>query len=325
MSSHPISRRVFVAALAGASVATASAATDYPSRAIRIVVPVPPGAANDTLARILATRLAAAWKATVIVDNRAGGAGGSVGAEYVANAEPDGYTLLFAGLGPTVFNKLLYAKLGYDPAQFVPIANFASGNFVLITRQDAPFKTAREFVDYAKARPGALNYGSGGSGTTTHLAMEMVKARAGIDLTHVPYKGSAAANNALMQGQIDVSFVELAAMVPHIRSGRLRPLAVGARQRVASLPNVPPLADTLPDFFVNVSFGLVAPAHTPAEIVAKLSSTITAIQKTSELVTLLRGMEMQPIAGTPQEYRQFMHDEGERWGSLIRSAKIRAE
>jgi tripartite-type tricarboxylate transporter receptor subunit TctC len=320
-----ISRRLFLGAVAAELPFATLAAADYPSRLIKIVVPVPPGAATDTLARVLAQKLSAKLKTPVIVENRAGGAGGNVGAEAVANSEPDGYTLLFAAPGPLVVNKYLYPKLGYDPEQLVPITAFAAVTFVLLTRANAPFRTVREMIEYAKANPGKLNYATGGSGTTTHLSVEMLKSQAGIDLTHVPYRGSAAATNGLMQGQVDLMFVELASMLPHIRSGRIRALAVGARQRVASLPEVQTMAETLPGFFVNVWYGLVAPPKTSPEIAAKLSAASSEALKAPDVVAMFQSTEMQPIGNTPQEFKRLLHEEGERWGTVIRTAKVKIE
>ena len=318
-----IKRREFVL-LAGAPLVAwpALAQDSYPSKLIRIVVPVPPGASTDAIARHLAQRLSPKLNQTVIVENRAGGAGGNVGSETVARAEPDGHTLLFAAAGPLAINKVMYPKLGYDPSRWSRISLVATIDNVLVVRPDAPFKTVPELIKYAKANPGKLNYASGGSGTTAHLAGELFKSMAGAFITHVPYRGSAAALTGFMQGQIDLMFVELAATLQHVQAGRLKILAMGTKQRSSALPNVPTVAETLPGFFVTVWFGLVAPPNTPPAVTAKLSATVAEVMKSPDMVSTLQGLNITPVGSSPQEFQRFTEEEVQRWGKVIREARI---
>jgi tripartite-type tricarboxylate transporter receptor subunit TctC len=319
----PINRRDFVVFGAASMPAlTALGQDNFPSKTVRIVVPVPPGASTDTIARHLAQRLGSKLNQTVIVDNRAGGAGGNVGSESVANAEPDGHTLLFAAAGPLAINKVLYPKLGYDPSRWARISLVATIDNALVVRPDAPFKTVPELIKYARSNPGKLNYASGGSGTTAHLAGELFKSMAGTFITHVPYRGSAAALNGFMQGQIDLMFVELAAASQHIQAGRLRLLAMGTKQRSSAQPNVPTVAETLPGFFVTVWFGLVAPPNTPPTLTAKLSAVVAEVMKSPDMVSTLQGLSITPVGSSPQEFQRFTEDEVQRWGKVIRDAKI---
>jgi tripartite-type tricarboxylate transporter receptor subunit TctC len=314
---------VLAAAASSLSLALPALAQDgYPSKLIKLVVPVPPGASTDAIARHLAQRLAAKLNQTVIVENRAGGAGGNVGAESVALAEADGYTLLFAAAGPLAINKALYPKLGYDPTRWSRISLVATIDNAMVVRPDAPFKTVAELIAYAKANPGKLNYASGGSGTTAHLGGELFKAMSGTFITHVPYRGSAAALTGFMQGQIDLMFVELAAASQHIQAGRLRLLAMGTQQRSIAQPNVPTVAETLPGFFVTVWFGLVAPPNTPPAVVARLSSAVTEVMKSPDMVSTLQGLSINPVGSSPQEFQRFTEEELQRWGKVIRDAKI---
>ena len=299
-----------------------AAQSDYPSRPIKLVVPVAPGFATDYLARVLAEKLRVGMNATIVVENRAGGAGGNVGSEYVARAKPDGYTLLFASPGPLTINKFLYPKLGFDPAEFVPISVVASAQNVLLVRASSPFKTLREIISHAKAKPGELSYASGGAGTTQHLAVEMLKSQAGLDILHVPYKGSSAAMSGFVQGQADLFVAELGNSMPFIRDGRVRAIAVGSAKRMPALPDVPTMAETLPGFTTSAWYGLVAPPGTPANIAAKLSAAASEALKQPDVVARLQGMMIVPIGGTPAEMASFTQEESARWGQLIRTAKI---
>lgn len=299
-----------------------AAQSDYPSRPIKLVVPVAPGFATDYIARLLAESLRVSMNATIVVENRAGGGAGNVGSEYVARAKPDGYTLLFASPGPLTINKFLYPKLGFDPAEFVPISVVASAQNVLLVRAASPFKSLREIISHAKANPGALSYASGGAGTTQHLAVEMLKSQMGLDILHVPYKGSAAAMSGFVQGQADLFVAELGNSMPFIRDGRVRAIAVGSAKRMPALPDVPTMAETLPSFTTSAWYGLVAPPGTPAAIVAKLSAAVSEAMKQADVIAKLQGMMIVPIGGTPAEMASFTQEESARWGKLIRSAKI---
>jgi len=328
MNQAPTRRAILMSAAAAGAYALpnfAAAANDYPNRPIRIVVPVAPGFATDFLARMLAEGLRVKMNHTFVVENRAGGAAGNVGAESVARAAPDGYTLLFAAPGPLSINKFLYPKLGFDPAEFVPISLVASAVNVLLVRPDSPIKTVRDLISQAKARPGALSYASGGAGTTQHLAFELLKSQTGVDILHVPYKGAAAAMNGFIQGQGDLFIAELGNSMPHIKEGRVRAIAVASKSRMPSLPDVPTMAETLPGFISTPWYGLVAPAKTPPAIATKLSAAVADVMKQPDVVGRLQGMSILPIGSTPAEMGKFVQEEGDRWGKLIRSAKIGVE
>ena len=321
-----LSRRVvLLCSVAVVALCLSSASTaqdDFPNRTIRIVVPVAPGAATDAIARILADQLRVKSGQSVIVENRAGGASGNVGAEYVARSAPDGYTLMFSAAGPIALNKLIYAKMTFDPAVFVPVSLVASISNVLIVRSESPYKSVRDIINFAKANPGKLNYGTGGLGTTVHITTEKFKAQSGSDILHVPYKGGAAALTGLLQGQTDFMFTELSTSYPHIKGGRLRALAVGTEVRNPALPDVPTMSEIIPGFQSVVWYGLVVPPKTPPEVATKLSGWIAEILKQPNVLGRLQDLNVQPIGSSPAEMGRFVQQEIERWGDVIRTAKI---
>jgi tripartite-type tricarboxylate transporter receptor subunit TctC len=326
MTTQGMSRRDAIRLVAAAGtglVWRASRAEEpFPSRPIRIVVPVAPGYNTDTLARILADELRKKSGVTVIVDNKAGGAGGSIGAESVYRADNDGYTLLFSSPGPLGVNKFLYKNLGYNPQGFVPVALISEAANVLLVRADAKFKTLGALIEYARANPGKLNYASGGAGSTTHLSAELFKARTGTDILHVPYKGSAAAATGLMGGQVDLFFGELGASLQHVKSGRLMALGVGTADRHELLPDVPPIAATIPGFVSTVWYGLVAPPKTPAPIVKKLSQWVVEIMKQPTVVEKLRQAGGRAVGLSSDQFAKFMSDDLGRWEKVIHDAGI---
>ncbi|BDB27873.1 tripartite tricarboxylate transporter substrate binding protein [Cupriavidus sp. P-10] len=295
----------------------------YPNRLIRIVVPVGPGFNTDALARMLAEELRKKARVQVLVDNRAGGAGGSVGAEFVARSENDGYTLLFSSPGPLGVNKLLYKGLGYEPLDLTPVGLMSEAANVLLVRAGS-FKTLGALVEFAKANPGKLNYGSGGVGTSTHLSMEVFKTRTGTNIVHVPYKGSAAAAVGLLSGQVDMFFGELGASIEHIKSGRVAALGVGTSSSHRLLPGVPPIAATLPGFTSTVWYGLVAPPKTPAPIVDKLSSWVVEIMKQPEVVAKLQAVGGRAIGAPAGEFGRFIREDLRQLEKVIRDANITA-
>ncbi|WP_236589932.1 Bug family tripartite tricarboxylate transporter substrate binding protein [Ramlibacter aurantiacus] len=297
----------------------AHAQADYPSKPIRIVVPVPPGGAADTLARLIGDRLTAKWGQPVIVENRAG-ANGNIGADMVAQAAPDGYTLLVSPPGPLTINKSLYKRLSFDSSTFVPVTVIAANPNVLLVHPKVPAKTLPELVAHAKANPGKLNYASSGAGSTTHLAGELLKQQAGIQATHVPYKGGPPAYADLMSGQVDLMFQGLATAMPQIQDGRLRVLAVGSAKRHPALPDVPTLSELMPGF-VSVSWtGMAAPAKTPPAIVAKLQAAIAEGLSDAKGV---KGLDVRDlVVNTPAEAARFFREEEQRWGDIIRTQGI---
>jgi tripartite-type tricarboxylate transporter receptor subunit TctC len=301
-------------------------AQDFPSKPIRLVVPVPPGGAADTLARIIGERLSAKWGQPVIVDNRVG-AGGNIGAEAVFNAAPDGYTLLLSPPGPLAINKSLYKKLSFDQDEFVPISLVAANPNVLLVHPRVPAKSVEELLAYAKAHPNKLNYASSGAGSTTHLAGELLKQMGGVDIQHIPYKGGPPAYADLLSGQVDIMFQGLATALPQIQDGKLRVLASGGEKRHPALPNVPTLNETLPGF-VSVSWtGLVAPPKTPAAIVQRIAAALAeTLKRPDDGKPAPKGFDVRDmIVSTPAEAARFTKEEKERWGKIIRANNITAE
>ncbi|HET7765769.1 MAG TPA: tripartite tricarboxylate transporter substrate binding protein [Burkholderiales bacterium] len=298
----------------------------YPSRAIRVIVPFPAGGAADALPRIVAERLATKWGQPVVVENRVG-ASGSIGAEAVWRAEPDGYTLLATPPAPLVINPSLYEKLPYDPAQFVPVTVMAAiPSVLLVNAAKVPANTLQEFVALVRAHPDKFNYASQGATTVSFLTTEMFKTAAGgLKITHVPYKGTGPGLAALLAGEVEVMFDNLGVTVQHVRSGRLKALAVGSERRVAALPEVPAMAEFYPGFISIAWFSLSAPPKTPPAIAAKLSKTIGGILKQPEVAKRLADLSAEPIASTPEAMTALMREDAERWRAVIRAAGVKPE
>lgn len=306
----------FLAASMGFSLP--SHAQDYPNKLIKLVVPFAPGGGTDIVARLVADRLQAKWGQPVIVENRPG-AGGNIGAEAVFRSPPDGYTLLLTPPPPLVINKSLYTKLSFDPDEFVPVSLISASSNILLVHPKLPIESVKQLVDYAKANPDRLNYASQGNGTTSHLTAELFKSMAGINLNHVPYKGSGPAITDLLGGQVDVMFAEISTAVSHIQAGKLRALAVGSEKRNPSLPNVPTVSETLPGFVSMTSSNIVAPPKTPPAIVNRLSSAIAEAMRDPTVVKRLSDLSAVAIGSTPPEHAKFLNQERERWGAVIRA------
>ncbi len=298
----------------------------YPTRPIRVIVPFPAGGAADALPRIVAERLAARWGQPVIVENRAG-ASGSIGAEAVARAEPDGYTLLSTPPAPLVINPSLDPRLPYDPAQFVPVSVMAAiPSVLLVNPEKIRANTLQEFVALVRANPDKFNYASQGTTTVSFLTTEMLKSAAGgLKITHVPYKGTAPGLAALLAGEVDLMFDNLGVTVQHVRAGKLRALAVGSERRVASLPEVPSMAEFYPGFVSIAWFSISAPPKTPSAIAEKLSAAIAEILKQPELAKRLEALSAEPIASTPAQMAAIMKEDTERWRNVIRAAGVKPE
>ncbi len=309
-------------ALAAAPLAQAQ---DYPTRTIKIIVPVPPGGAADTLARIISEKLQTKWGQPVIVENKVG-AGGNIGAEALFNAPGDGYTLMLSPPGPLAINKSLYKKLGYDSDEFVPVSVIAANPNVLLAHPKVPANNLRELIAYAKANPGKLNYASSGAGSTTHLAGELLKFMAGLDIVHIPYKGGPPAYADLMAGQVDLMFQGLATALPQIQEKKLKVIAVGGEKRHPALPDVPTMNEGLPGF-VSVSWsGLVASPKTPPAVVAKIHAAIAEALKRPEAARDIKGLDVRDlIIGTPADAVRFTREEKARWGGVIRSTGTTAD
>ena len=305
--------------------ASAQDAASYPAKPIRIIVPFPAGGTADILPRVLAEKISTRLGQPVLIENRAGAAG-NIGAEAVFKAEPDGYTLLSAPPPPFVINQSLYAKLGFDAAQFVPVTVIANVPNVLLVHPKVAANTLQEFIGHAKANPDKLNYASQGSGTTSHLTAEMFKSMAGVRIAHVPYKGTAPALTDLLGGQVEMMFDNLGVSAQHVRSGKLKALAVSSAKRATSLPTVPTVIEAgLPGFISVAWFGVAAPPKTSPEIAAKLSAAIAEALKHPDVVKRLQDLSAEPVGNTPSEMAAFMKEEIERWRRVIQSAGVKVD
>jgi tripartite-type tricarboxylate transporter receptor subunit TctC len=297
----------------------------YPSKPVRLILPFPPGGGTDILGRLVAERLSARLGQPVVTENR-GGAGGNLGAEAAVRAAPDGYTLLLAA--PTLaISPSLYAKLSYDPLKdLAAISLVATVPNVMITHPSVPAQTLQEFIALAKAKPGEMNFGSGGSGTSNHLGGEMFNIVAGVKLVHVPYKGVNLAMNDAMAGNIHLVLIGIPAAAPQIKAGKLRALAVLAPQRSDALPDVPTAAEAgLPDLDVTTWYGLLAPAATPRPIIARLNAEIVRTMREPELNERLAAMAVDPVTSTPEEFAIYIRQETAKWGDVVRKAGLRAD
>jgi tripartite-type tricarboxylate transporter receptor subunit TctC len=301
-----------------------AAAEEYPTRAVKIVVPQTPGGASDALARIISQKLSERWGQPVVVENRAG-AGGNVGTELVATSAPDGYTLLMSYVGTQAINGALYKKLPFDPDKdFAPVATLATLPFVVVVKPDAPFRTLPELV--AAARKDRLTYGSAGNGSVNHLLGEMFNTAAGIKLTHIPYRGAAPAMTDLMGGQIDIVFTSLPSVAGAIRSGKLQPLAVTSARRAASFDTIPTISESgYPGFDVTPWFGLLAPARTPAAIVGKINAEVNDLLKSKEVADSFAAQGADPYPTTPEAFSTVLKADIEKWGQVVKESGARIE
>jgi tripartite-type tricarboxylate transporter receptor subunit TctC len=299
-------------------------AQDYPGKPIKIIVPFLPGASTDVIARLVGNKLRAKWGQPVIVENR-GGDGGNIGAAEVYNAKPDGYTLLVSPPSTLVVNKRLYAKLAYDSDLFVPVTVIGTVPTVLVVHPKLSANSVQELIALSKANPERFNYGSQGNGSTAQLTTEMFKAATGVQITHVPYKGAAAALTDLTAGHVDMMFANLASALSLIRSGQLRAIGVASEKRNAFLPGIPTMSEVLPGFVSETWIGMVAPPKTPQEIATKISAAIAEALKLPDVAKGIADLSADPVGSTPAEMAVFVKQEGERWGSVIRSAGAKAD
>jgi tripartite-type tricarboxylate transporter receptor subunit TctC len=306
------------------ALAAAGAMAQYPNKPIRFILPFP-GGATDFLGRVVGQRLAEALGQPVVIDNRPG-AGGNLGIEIAARSAPDGYTLVLVAPNITI-SPSLYRKLNYDPVRdFAPVTPVATVTMVIITHPALPAQTLKEFIALAKSKPGQLNYGSGGSGTSLHLAGELFKITAGVDLVHVPYKGASVAMNDVIGGRLDSLFIGIPAPAPHIKAGRLRGLAVLAPQRSPVLPEVPTATEAgLPGFEVTTWYGVLAPAGTPKDIVARLNREIVKIMNTPDTKERLAVVAADPMTSSPEQFATYIKQEIARWSKVVRTAGLRAD
>jgi tripartite-type tricarboxylate transporter receptor subunit TctC len=300
-------------------------AQPYPAKAIRIVVPFPAGGTSDILSRAIGQKLTEEWKQLVIVDNRPG-ASANIGAEVVVKSPPDGYTLLCASTIHTI-NPSLYSKLSYDPVRdFTAITLIAATSQVLAVHPSVPVTTVKEFVAYARRRPGALNYSSAGNGSQPHLTAELFKARTGIDIVHVPYKGAPPAMTDLLAGQVALTFATAPSAVPHVKSGRLRALGVSTARPIAALPDVPTIAEAgVPGFEASGSNGLVGPAGMPAAIVDRINAAVVRIVKEPAMSKYLSDQGADPWTTTPAEYAAYIKSEVAKWAKVVKDSGARID
>jgi len=305
-----------------AAAGAAHAADDYPNRPVTIINPWAAGGPSDAIIRPIAQQLNMRLGQSFVIDNKSG-ANGTIGAAFVARAKPDGYTLFYAHLNPITIAPWLSPKPPYDAIKdFAPITLIASGPAVLVVRSDFPAKTLAELIAYAKAHPGAVSYGSVGIGSNTHLAGSMLAQMAKVNMIHVPYRGSGAIQTDILGGQITTAFVNLSGAQGLIQDGKLRALAVSTRKRSSVLPDVPAVAETMPGFEVNGWYGLMAPAHTPPEIVKKLNAEVTTILKMPEVAQRLRDGGMEPEPTTPEAFAAMLKAEAPRWAAAVKAANI---
>lgn len=307
------------AAMLGASFVVAA---DYPVRPVRVIVPLAPGGGTDISARLVAQRLTDAMGQTFLVDNRPG-AGTTLGVELAARAVPDGYTLLVTAPEFTV-NPSLLAKVPYEPSRdFAPIAQFTRGQYFLSVRPTVAAASVKELIALAKSQAGKLNYGSSGNGSANHLAGEMFKQVAGVDLVHVPYKGSGPSVAALLAGEIQVLFSSTTAVLPHVRAGRVRALAVTGAQRSPIAPEVPTVVESgLPQFVVTGWYGMLAPKATPEAIVARLNAEVN--RQLPEIRTRFAELGSEIVGGTPKQFAEFLREDQSKWAKVIKASSVRA-
>ncbi len=321
----PTRRSIVIALLAGTAPGAARGQA-YPSQPIRIVVPFAAGGPADTIARLIGRIMGQRLGQPLVVDNRSG-AGGVVGVEAVARARPDGYAVVLASTGAMVILPHLMPRMPYDPLRdLAPVSLVLSVPQVMVVGKSLPVRSLRDFIAEAKRRPGAITYGSAGNGSSLHLAAELMRLRADIQLTHVPYRGAAPAITDLLAGQIDMMMADITAVLPHIRGGAVTALGVTAQQRSPALPEVPTMAEAgLPGVDSATWYGLLAPAGTPPDRIALLQQATQAALADTETATALRDLGGSLIGGAPADFTAFIHGEHAKWGEVVRAANIRLE
>jgi tripartite-type tricarboxylate transporter receptor subunit TctC len=306
----------------------AQAAEDlpYPTKPIRMIVGSAPGGPIDVVARLAAQKLSEALGQSVVVDNRSG-AGGTIGTEYVAKATADGYTVLMGSAATLCITPHLYSKLGYDTLRdFAPVSTLVTVSYALSVHPSLPVKSVGEFIALAKGKPGQLRFGSAGSGSVTHLAAEMFKSMAGIEVVHVPYRGAGPALIDLIAGQLDFMFDSVLTSAPHIRAGRLRPLAVSTLRRSAVMPELPTISEVaLPGYEATTWYGLVAPAATPRVIIGKLYSALLKGLGTPEMREKLVSQGLEPVGNSPDEFSTLLRSELPKWGKVVKASGAKVD
>lgn len=311
-------------AFAGVFACTAAYA-QYPNKPIRLVVPYPPGGPTDFVGRAVAAKLTELLAQQVVVDNRPG-AGTVIGSEMIARATPDGYNLLFGTGGGTFLAPLILPNVPYDPEKdFAPVAMLVMSPQVLVVHPSVGANSVKELIAIAKAKPGQLNFSSVGTGTSPHLGGELFKSLAGVDIVHVPYKGTAPGMTDLIAGRVQLAFSSIPTVLTHVQAGRLKMLGTGGTKRSHALPDIPPIADTLPGFELVTWYAVFAPARTPAAIVNRLNGEIAKVLNDADIQNRFGAQGLEPVVMTPQELRRYTESDVSRWTRLIKAANIKAQ
>jgi len=313
-------------ALAALALSAAAHAQVYPAKPLRMIVAYPPGGGTDIVGRMLAQKLGESLGQSVVVENR-GGASGNIGTGLAARAAPDGYTILMGNVAPNAINVSLFKDLPFDPvADFAPVSLVASTPNILVVHPSTPARTVKEVIALAKAKPGTLNFASAGMGSSSHLAGELFRILAGADIVHVPYKGAGPAMVDVLSGQVQLYFATMPAAMPHVKAGKLAPVAVTSARRSQALPDLPTVAESgVPGYEASTWYGVLAPAHTPSAVVARLHGDIAKILGDAALHARLADQGFDPVGSSPEEFGAYIKSEILKWGKVIRDAGIRPE
>jgi tripartite-type tricarboxylate transporter receptor subunit TctC len=312
--------------LAALAISLAAHAQGYPAKPVRMIVAYPPGGGTDIVGRVVAQKLGESLGHSVVVENR-GGASGNIGTEFAARAAPDGYTILMGNVAPNAINVSLFKSLPFDPvADLVPVSLVASTPNILVVHPSTPARTVKELIALAKAKPGVLNFASAGVGSSSHLAGELFHILAGADIVHVPYKGAGPAMVDVLSGQIQLYFATMPAAMPHVKSGKLAPIAVTSARRSPALPDLPTIAEAgVPGYEASTWYGVLAPAHTAQAVVARLHGEIVRVLADAALRERLADQGFEPVGNSPEEFGAYIKSEIVKWGKVIRDAGIRPE
>jgi len=296
----------------------------WPTKPVRMIVPFPPGGSTDVISRILGQRLAEGLGQTLVIDNR-GGAGGNIGTDLAARSAPDGYTILMGTVTMSI-NPFLYPKMSHDVLRdLAPVSVVASAPQVLVVHPSFPAKTVKEVIDYARAKPGSINFGSSGNGTSGHLGIEMMKAATGIQVVHVPYKGAAPAMADLLAGQVQVMFETITTAVPQLKAGKIRGVAVAASKRSTLMPELPPITETIPGLDTTSWYGLVVPAGTPRAVISRLHAETVKALALPDVRERLAALGTEPVGNTPEEFDRYLRAEMAKWSKVIKAAGVKLE
>jgi len=315
---------VMLAAVAALACASAGA-DNYPSKFVTVIVPQPPGGANDTVARIVAQKLSQELGQQFVIDNR-GGAGGNIGVAAAAKAPKDGYTLLMALGSALTVNPALYSKTGFDPIKdFQPITTIATAPYVLVANPSFPANNVKELIALAKSKPGQIQYASAGNGTPNHLLAEMFQDSAGIELQHIPYKGAAAAVTDVISGQVPIAFQSMPSSMSYVKSGKLKILGVATEKRTALAPDIPAISETVPGFYTVSWYGLLAPAGTPKDIVEKLRAATVKALSDKEVREKLAAQGAEPFITTPEQFAALIKDEMPKWAKIVKESGAKVD